>query len=74
VPPLPIISADECIIVLRRLGYELARQKGSHVRLTCSGRAPVTVPMHRTLKRGTLKAILRTAELSLEDFLAALGR
>lgn len=73
-PPLPIISADECIAALRRFGYQVVRQKGSHVRLTCEGRSPVTVPMHRTLKRGTLRAILRDSEISVEDLLAALGR
>ena len=75
-PPLPIISASDCIAALRRFGYEVARQKGSHVRLTCEGRAPVSVPMHKgkTLKRGTLRSILREADLSVEEFLAALGR
>jgi predicted RNA binding protein YcfA (HicA-like mRNA interferase family) len=53
-PPLPIISADECIAALRRFGYQVARQKGSHVRLTCEGRTPVSVPTdtahaHRSL-------------------------
>jgi predicted RNA binding protein YcfA (HicA-like mRNA interferase family) len=73
-PPLPIISAEECIAALRRFGYEVARQKGSHVRLTCEGRTPVSVPMHKTLKRGTLRSILREAEISVEEFVAALGR
>jgi predicted RNA binding protein YcfA (HicA-like mRNA interferase family) len=75
-PPLPIISADACIAALRRFGYEAARQKGSHVRLTCEGRTPVTVPMHKgkTLKRGTLRSILREAEISVEEFVGALGR
>ena len=75
-PPLPIISADECVAALRRFGYQVVRQKGSHVRLMCEGRTPVSVPMHKgkTLKRGTLRAILRDAEISVEEFLAALGR
>ena len=73
-PPLPIISAEECIRALRKFGYEAARQKGSHVRLVRAGRKPVTVPMHRTLKRGTLRAILREAEISVEEFATTLGR
>ena len=73
-PPLPIISADDCIAARRRFGYEVARQKGSHVRLTCQGRTPVAVPMHKTLKRGTLRAILRETEITVEDFVAALVR
>jgi predicted RNA binding protein YcfA (HicA-like mRNA interferase family) len=74
VPPLPIISGDECIAVFGSFGYSIARQSGSHVRLVCVGRVPVTVPRHATLKRGTLRAILRTAEISVDDFVRALGR
>jgi len=57
---------------LRTFGYEVARSDGSHYRLTCPGRAPVTVPRHRTLKRGTLRAILRTTEISMQAFVDAL--
>ncbi len=70
--PLPIISGDECMAALKKLGYEVARQEGSHVRLTCPGRPPVTVPRHGSLKRGTLKSILRTVGLSTDEFLLAL--
>ena len=73
-PPLPIISGARCIAVLRRFGYNEARQSGSHVRLVREGRAPVTVPRHGTLKRGTLRSILRVAEISVEEFVEALGR
>jgi len=59
-----------------QFGYEVARQKGSHARLLCKGRMPVTVPMHKgkALKRGTLRSILREAEISVEEFVTALGR
>ncbi|TMA85966.1 MAG: type II toxin-antitoxin system HicA family toxin, partial [Deltaproteobacteria bacterium] len=50
---LPIISGQDCIRALTRAGYRRARQRGSHVRLTCDGRSPVTVPLHQTLDRGT---------------------
>ena len=70
---LPIISGKECITALGRLGYRQARQRGSHVRLVCEGRSPVTVPMHDTLDRGTLRSILRVADVSVDDFLALLA-
>ncbi|HME72216.1 MAG TPA: type II toxin-antitoxin system HicA family toxin [Myxococcota bacterium] len=47
--------------------------KGSHVRLACEGRTPVTVPMHDTLDRGTLRSIIRTVGLEVEEFVALLG-
>ena len=58
---------------LAKLGYATTRQKGSHVRLACPGRPPVTVPMHATLDRGTLRSILRSCELSVEEFIKLLG-
>ena len=53
---------------LARLGYREARQKGSHVRLVCAGRNPVTVPLHDILDRGTLRSIIRTADVTVEEF------
>jgi predicted RNA binding protein YcfA (HicA-like mRNA interferase family) len=69
---LPVVSGDECVRVLRQFGYRLARHNSSsHMRLQADGRAPVTVPRHRELKLGTLKAILRTAGISTEQFVEA---
>jgi predicted RNA binding protein YcfA (HicA-like mRNA interferase family) len=73
VPPLPVISGGVCIAALSKLGYRVLRQKGSHVRLECAGRPPVTVPMHSELDRGTLRSVIRTAEISVEDFIKLLG-
>jgi predicted RNA binding protein YcfA (HicA-like mRNA interferase family) len=71
-PELPVVSGDQCISALERIGYRVARIKGSHIRMRCPGRKPVTVPRHRELDRGTLKAILRTANLSVEEFVKLL--
>lgn len=73
-PParLPVLSGRECIAALKKLGYRQARQKGSHIRVVCNGRMPVTVPLHDTLDRGTLRAIIRTVEITVEEFLAIL--
>lgn len=68
---LPVISGRQAIIALQRIGYEVARQKGSHVRLRCPGdasRAPLTIPDHKELKSGTLRAIIRDAGLSVDEF------
>ncbi|MEZ4451084.1 MAG: type II toxin-antitoxin system HicA family toxin [Nannocystaceae bacterium] len=72
-PSLPVLSGEACVAVLLRLGYVQVGQKGSHVRLHCPGRAPVTVPLHRELKRGTLRSILRAANLSVEELLERCG-
>jgi predicted RNA binding protein YcfA (HicA-like mRNA interferase family) len=54
------VSAKRVIQALEHLGYAVARQKGSHVRLRHEG-PPVhgiTVPLHNSLKTGTLHCIL----------------
>jgi Predicted periplasmic or secreted lipoprotein len=54
------LSGAELGQALRRLGYTITRRTGSHIRLTTErhGRHHVTVPAHRSLKVGTLAAIL----------------
>ncbi len=71
-PTLPIISGRVCADALCRLRYREIRQRGSHVRLVCDQRSPVTVPVHPELARGTLRSILRAADISVEEFLALL--
>ena len=53
-------SGDELARRLRRIGYEVTRQTGSHMRLTITKPAEhhVTVPRHDSLRTGTLAAIL----------------
>lgn len=72
-PPLPVLSGQRGIAALKRFGYQEVRRKGSHVRLACVGRAPVTVPLHDELDRGTLRSILRVAGITVEEFVAVLN-
>ncbi len=67
-PTLPVLSGRDCIRALTRLGYREIRQRGSHVRLACPGRTPVTVPLHPVLDRGTLRSIIRAADITVEEF------
>lgn len=55
------VSGDELIKSLQKVGYSVTRQKGSHVRLSCSlptGDHHITIPNHNSIKIGTLSAIL----------------
>jgi len=57
----PVVSGEKLLKVLVRLGYEIIRQRGSHVRLrkpTAAGDHNITVPLHDKLAKGTLKDIL----------------
>jgi len=67
---LPVVSGRRVVRVLEKAGYEVDRQRGSHIVLRHS-RPPhrrVVVPDHREVARGTLRAILRNAGLSVEEF------
>ena len=58
---LPVVSGDQLIKLLLKLGYEIVRQKGSHVRLrkiTDAGEHNITVPKHSEIAKGTLNDIL----------------
>ena len=71
---LPSVRPQEVIRALERAGWEVARQKGSHVSLKKQGVAfLVTVPMHRReVPRGTLRAIIEDAGLTIDEFLTLL--
>jgi len=56
------------ISALGKLGWVVARQRGSHVRLRHPERAvPLVVPLHRELKRCTLAGILRDAGVGADE-------
>jgi predicted RNA binding protein YcfA (HicA-like mRNA interferase family) len=64
----PVVSGERLIKALRKEGWEVVHQRGSHVRLKKPGRRhALVVPLHRELRRGTLAGILRDADLSAED-------
>ena len=69
---LPMISGDDCIRALQKLGYYVARTRGSHTWLVCPGRSPIPVPRHRELGRGILRKIVRTADISVDEFIKLL--
>jgi predicted RNA binding protein YcfA (HicA-like mRNA interferase family) len=71
---LPVLRADELIRALERAGFQIIRQKGSHVRMKHPDGRVVTVPVHlgRDIGRGLLRKILRDAELTREAFIKLL--
>ena len=70
-PKLPVLSAKEVIKVLKKFGFQLYRQTGSHIHLWNEERKLlVTVPNHSELAKGTLISIMKQAKLKREEFLA----
>ncbi len=70
-PKLPQISGRECVKALEKLGFVQVRQRGSHVVMRCGDRG-CSVPMHRTIKVGTLRGVLKQANVNHDEFLTAL--
>lgn len=66
---LPVISGMECVKALEKIGFLVGRQRGSHIVLVREEpRTTVSVPDHKELDRGTLRAIIRQVGLSVEEF------
>jgi predicted RNA binding protein YcfA (HicA-like mRNA interferase family) len=68
---VPSLNYEEIVSALRRDGWVVVRQRGSHIRLqkhTPTETLKITIPAHRPVKRSTLSHILKHARLSLEDF------
>lgn len=71
---LPVISGDDLIKVLEKIGYCVVRQRGSHVRLKAPEKPSLTVPRHKNIKPGLLLKILKEVGLSREEFSSLLRR
>jgi predicted RNA binding protein YcfA (HicA-like mRNA interferase family) len=70
---LPRISGRECVKALNQIGFYLKRQEGSHMVLRRDDPfGQVVVPDHKELDRGTLRAIIRQAGLSVDEFIKLL--
>ena len=66
---LPVLSGKDVIKVLIRAGYAIRNQRGSHVHLCHPSRPSLTVPNHREIARGTLRAIISASGIPPEEFL-----
>jgi len=74
VSKLPVLSGHDVAGALRKLGYELDHQTGSHMILRQSAvpHRRLTVPNHKELAKGTLRAIIRESGLSVDEFVRLL--
>ncbi|MEK6923035.1 MAG: type II toxin-antitoxin system HicA family toxin [Nanoarchaeota archaeon] len=71
-PKLPRLSGKEVIKALSKSGFEVVRQKGSHVimkKKTLEGEIATVVPNHKEIDRGTLLEIIRQAKLTRDEFM-----
>jgi len=75
VKKLPLISGREAVKAFQRIGYEIDHQTGSHIilRHVEPPHRRLSVPDHKELAKGTLRALIRQAGLTVEEFIELLG-
>jgi len=69
---MPSVNYDQLIAALKRDGWVVVRQRGSHIRLQKhlpNETLKITVPAHRPLKRSTLAHLLKQARLTPDALL-----
>lgn len=71
---LPRVSGREAVKAFGKIGYELDRQRGSHIvlRQKQPPHRRLTIPDHKELRKGTLRALIRQAGLSVDEFVGLL--
>ncbi|EQD41896.1 YcfA-like protein [mine drainage metagenome] len=71
-PKLPVLSGKDVIKILSKRGYVFDHQTGSHITLVDQSGKKITVPNHKELGPGILRAIIKQAGFSVDDFLKLL--
>ncbi|MFB2881823.1 type II toxin-antitoxin system HicA family toxin [Floridanema aerugineum] len=70
---LPVLSGREVVRVFESFGWEVVRQTGSHIILVKEGESvTLSVPDHREVAKGTLRSLIRTAGLTVQEFVSAI--
>jgi predicted RNA binding protein YcfA (HicA-like mRNA interferase family) len=68
---VPVLSGKDVRKAFENDGWELARQRGSHMILVKEGSmATLSVPNHKTVAKGTLRSLIRAAGLTVDEFLS----
>lgn len=71
-PRLPTLSGRDVVRVFQHLGWHVARQSSSHIIMVQEGAlATLSIPNHKEVAKGTLRSLIRAANLSVAEFIAA---
>ena len=66
---LPVLSGVAAVKIFEKAGWSVDRQRGSHVILVKEGHiATLSVPDHNELAKGTLRSLIRSAGMTIDDF------
>jgi predicted RNA binding protein YcfA (HicA-like mRNA interferase family) len=71
-PGLPVLSGRNVVKIFETLGWQVARQRGSHIILVKENRnVTLSVPDHKEVAKGTLRSLIRSAGLTVDEFIQA---
>jgi predicted RNA binding protein YcfA (HicA-like mRNA interferase family) len=70
---LPMVSGREAVRAFERLGWTVARKSSSHIiMIHPDHNVTLSVPNHKVVAKGTLRSLIRSANLTIAEFIAAL--
>jgi predicted RNA binding protein YcfA (HicA-like mRNA interferase family) len=70
---LPVISGRKTVRAFVALGWQVARQRGSHIIMVKEGEiATLSVPDHKEVAKGTLRSLIRAAGITVDEFTSQL--
>jgi len=73
-PKIPPLSPEKLIKILQKAGFRTMRQKGSHIIMMNDKRTRIVIPVHpgREVKPGLVRAIIKEAGITREEFIKLL--
>jgi predicted RNA binding protein YcfA (HicA-like mRNA interferase family) len=72
-PTVPVLRPTEVVRAFERAGWQIARQRGSHIIMTKPGHiATLSIPEHAEVARGTLRSLVARSGMAVEEFLSLL--
>ncbi len=72
-PTLPSLSGKDVVRVFEAFGWEVARQRGSHIVMIKDGEmVTLSIPDHKEVAKGTLRSLIRSANITVGEFLSAI--
>lgn len=72
-PSLPVLKGRDIVRIFESLGWQVARQSGSHIIMIKEGEiVTLSIPDHREVAKGTLRSLIRAAGLTIAEFVAVM--
>ena len=72
-PALPILSGRKAVRAFEKLGWQIARQRGSHIIMVREGEnVTLSIPDDKEVAKGTLRSLIRAAGITVDEFVRLL--